>query len=82
LPELQAGTGEELTADHLRRITCPVTCLVGELTPQVVVDGTDRLVRFLPHARITRITGAAHAMHIDQPDQFVDAVRSAVVACV
>jgi pimeloyl-ACP methyl ester carboxylesterase len=31
------------------------------------------------HAHVTRITGAAHAMHIDQPDRFVDAVRSAVV---
>lgn len=82
LPELHAGTGEELTADHLQRITCPVTCLVGDLTPQLLVDATERLVRLLPQARITRIAGAAHAMHLDQPDQFVDAVRSAVVACV
>jgi pimeloyl-ACP methyl ester carboxylesterase len=79
LTELQAGTGEELTVDQLRRITCPVTCLVGDLTPQVIVDGTDRLVRLIHHAHVTRITGAAHAMHIDQPDRFVDTVRSAVV---
>jgi pimeloyl-ACP methyl ester carboxylesterase len=65
--------------DQLRRITCPVTCLLGDLTPQIIVDGTDRLVRLIHHAHVTRITGAGHAMHIDQPDRFVDAVRSAVV---
>ena len=80
MSELQAGTGEELTVDQLQRITCPVTCLVGELTPQVLVDGTDRLVGFLPQARIVQIAGAAHVMHIDQPDRFVEAVESAILA--
>jgi pimeloyl-ACP methyl ester carboxylesterase len=82
LPEIQAGGGEELTAEQLQGITCPVTCLVGELTPEVIVAGTDRLVRLLSHARIIRIAEAAHAIHIDQPERFVDAVRSAVVASV
>jgi len=80
LSELQAGTGEELTADQLGRISCPVACLVGELTPQVLVAGTDRLVGFLPQARIIQIVGAAHVMHIDQPERFVEAVESAILA--
>ena len=80
IPERQAGTGEELTEEQLQGITCPVTCLVGELTPEVIVAGTDRLVRLLSQARIIRIADAAHAIHIDQPERFVDAVRSAVVA--
>jgi len=80
IAERQAGTGEELTEEQLQGITCPVTCLVGELTPEVIVAGTDRLVRLLSQARIIRIADAAHAIHIDQPERFVDAVRSAVVA--
>jgi pimeloyl-ACP methyl ester carboxylesterase len=79
LCELQAGTGEELTPDQLRRIICPVTCLVGDLSPRFYVDATERLIRLVPQAHITRIADAAHAMHIDQPNRFVDAVRSAVV---
>jgi len=77
LPELEAGGGEELTVEQLQRITCPVTCLVGELTPEVIVAGTDRFVPLIPHARVVRIADAAHAMHIEQPERFVDAVRSA-----
>ncbi len=77
LAELKAGTGEELMGEPLQRIKCPITCLVGELTPQVFVDGVDRSVKMLSQARVVRIAGAAHAIHIDQPEQFVDAVTSA-----
>jgi len=80
LAELQAGTGEELTVDQLRQVTCPVTCLVGELTPEVLLGGTERLVRLLPQARVMQIAGAAHVMHIDQPERFVEAVESAILA--
>jgi len=80
LPELQAGTGEELTVEQLQRITCPVRFVLGELTPDAFVDCTERLTRILPQAGVTRIPGAAHAVHIDQPELFVDAVRSAVLA--
>jgi pimeloyl-ACP methyl ester carboxylesterase len=79
IPELQAGPVEEVSAERVQGITCPVTCLVGELSPDVIVAATDRLVRILSHARIIRIPDAAHAMHVDQPERFVDAVRSAVV---
>jgi pimeloyl-ACP methyl ester carboxylesterase len=80
LPELQAGGGEELTPERLQRISCPITCIVGDLTPEVILSGTDRLARILPRTRIARIDGAAHAIHFDQPQRFVDAVRSAVAA--
>jgi pimeloyl-ACP methyl ester carboxylesterase len=43
----------------------------------VFVISTDRLVRLISHARVVRVAGAAHAIHIDQPERFVDAVRSA-----
>jgi pimeloyl-ACP methyl ester carboxylesterase len=80
LPNLRADANEELTLDQLRRITCPVTCVVGDLTPEAIVACTDRLVEIVAHARVIRIADAAHAIHIDQPERFVDAVRSTVIA--
>jgi 3-oxoadipate enol-lactonase len=80
LAEMQSGSGEELTSERLAKIICPVTCLVGGLTPDSLVACTDRLLRFLPNARVIRIADAAHAIHFDQPERFVDAVRSAVIA--
>jgi pimeloyl-ACP methyl ester carboxylesterase len=78
-PEVQAGSGE-VTIEQLQGITCPVTCLLGELCHEVFVTATDRLVQVISHARVIRIAGGTHAMHIDQPERFVEAVRSAVVA--
>jgi len=78
-PEVQA-LGEELTVAQLRAITCPVTCLLGELSHEAFVTSTDRLLQAISHARVILVPGAAHAMHIDQPARFVDAVRSAA-AC-
>lgn len=79
MPEVQAGSGE-VTVEQLQGITCPVTCLLGESSHEVFATATDRLVQVISHARVVRIPGAPHAMHIDQPEPFVDAVRSAVVA--
>jgi pimeloyl-ACP methyl ester carboxylesterase len=79
MPEVSAASGE-VTVEQLRGIACPVTCLLGELSHEVFVTATDRLVQLIPRARVTKIPGAPHAMHIDQPERFVDAVRSAIAA--
>jgi pimeloyl-ACP methyl ester carboxylesterase len=79
MPEVNAGSGE-VTAEQLRGIACPVTCLLGELSHAVFATATDRLVQLISHTRVMKIPGAPHAMHIDQPERFVDAVRSAVAA--
>jgi pimeloyl-ACP methyl ester carboxylesterase len=75
--ELDAGTGEELTSECIGTIKCPVTCLVGELTPPAIVKATDRLSAMLPQASRTTIAGAAHAIHFDRPVEFVGAVQRA-----
>lgn len=78
MAELLAGPLEEVSTERVRGISCPVTFLVGELTPEAIVAATDRLIRLLPQARVIRIPDAAHAIHIDQPELVVDAVRSAL----
>jgi pimeloyl-ACP methyl ester carboxylesterase len=75
--ELDAGTGEELTAERIAAIKCPVTCLVGDLTPKPILNATDRLLDMLPQASRTTIEGAAHAIHFDRPAEFVQAVQRA-----
>jgi pimeloyl-ACP methyl ester carboxylesterase len=75
--ELDAGTGEELTAERIAAIKCPVTCLVGDLTPKPILNATDRLLDMLPQASRTTIEGAAHAIHFDRPAEFVQAVQHA-----
>lgn len=69
-----------MTVEQLRGIACPVTCLLGELSHAVFATATDRLVQLISHTRVMKIPGAPHAMHIDQPERFVDAVRSVVAA--
>jgi pimeloyl-ACP methyl ester carboxylesterase len=79
MPEIKAGSGET-TIEQLQGITCPVTCLLGELSHERFATATDRLVEVISHARVVRIPGAPHAMHVDQPERFVEAVRAAIVA--
>jgi pimeloyl-ACP methyl ester carboxylesterase len=75
MAELDAGTGEHLARDQIASITCPVTCLVGDLTPKAIVKATSRIDQMLPQATVKEINGAAHAIHFDRPAEFVEAVR-------
>jgi pimeloyl-ACP methyl ester carboxylesterase len=77
MADLDAGTGEELTAERIAAISCPATCLVGDLTPKPLWNATDRLLDMLPQASRTTIEGAAHAIHFDRPGEFVQAVQRA-----
>jgi pimeloyl-ACP methyl ester carboxylesterase len=77
MADLDAGTGEELTADRIAAIKCPATCLVGDLSPKPLLNATDRLLDMLPQASQATIEGAAHAIHFDRPAEFVHAVQRA-----
>lgn len=72
--DLDAGTGEYLTMDQIAAISCPVTCLLGELTAPAIANATRRIVESLPNVKLVEINSAGHAMHFDQPQAFVDAV--------
>lgn len=78
LAELDAGTGEELKPAELAKVGCPVKILVGELTPDVFRLAAERLHRALPKSELVRVPQAAHALHLDQPAQFVAQVHAAV----
>jgi pimeloyl-ACP methyl ester carboxylesterase len=80
MADLDAGTGEELTAQRLAGVTCPVTCVVAADTQPRLAARTTRIPRLITHARLERIEGAGHASFHDQPQRFAQVVLQAVSA--
>ncbi len=74
MAELDAGTGEHLTTEDIGSIACPVTCLLGGLSDPAIVAGTHRIMAMVPHARLVRVPGAGHALHVDRPGAFVETI--------
>ena len=70
LHELKTGTGEELTAERIRELRCPISAILGEDTPSVFVEATARLQRMLPQMRIARISGAGHIAVMTHAEDF------------
>ena len=63
-----------LDAEALRGIGCPVTFLLGELSPSWFdrcVEGGRELI---PDARVVRIPAAGHGMTFEQPEAVADAI--------
>jgi pimeloyl-ACP methyl ester carboxylesterase len=80
MADLDAGTGEELTAQRLAAVRCPVTCVVTSNTQWRMAARTLRIPRLIAHARVERIEGAGHASFRDQPKRFAHVVLQAVSA--
>lgn len=70
LNELDAGTGEQLSEEQLRRVRAPTVLLVGDLTPPVFQESTERVRALVPNATVRTVTGAGHAMQMDAPGAF------------
>jgi pimeloyl-ACP methyl ester carboxylesterase len=80
MADLDAGTGEELTAQRLAGVRCPVTCVVAGDTQRRMAERTLRIPRLIAQARVERIEGAGHASFRDQPKAFAQVVLQAVSA--
>jgi pimeloyl-ACP methyl ester carboxylesterase len=76
--EIDAGTGEKLTAERISSIRCPVTCIQAELSAPEFGGAVERVSKMIPHAKIKYISGASHAIHIDRPDEFVSVVSKSI----
>jgi pimeloyl-ACP methyl ester carboxylesterase len=72
--ELEAGTGEELTADMIARIACPTAIIVGERSRRMFHEAARRLVAALPSARLSKVAGADHMINVFQPDDLARAI--------
>jgi pimeloyl-ACP methyl ester carboxylesterase len=67
LAELNAGTGEELSAADVRRIRCPVTMLLGSRSAPMFARAAQLLERTLPQLRTATVEGAGHLMMLEAP---------------
>lgn len=70
LHELKTGTGEELTAERLRQLKCPIAAILGSESPPVFAQATQRLLAVLPQMRVNRIDGAGHIAVMTHPSDF------------
>jgi non-heme chloroperoxidase len=61
----------------IRSIRCPVTVIEGELSDPVFAKADAFVRHLLPQARLVSLPGAAHMVHIDQPERWVEAVAAA-----
>lgn len=60
---------------EIRAITCPVTIIEGELSDPAFPTADAFVRRLLPQAKLVSLSEAAHFLHIDQPQQWVEAVE-------
>lgn len=58
----------------IRSIACPVTVIEGELSDPAFVGADAFVLRLLPRARLISLPGAAHMLHVDQPERWIEAV--------
>jgi 2-succinyl-6-hydroxy-2,4-cyclohexadiene-1-carboxylate synthase len=59
--------------DRLHEVRAPVLVVAGERDPRYTALG-ERLVAALPDASLAVVAGAGHAVHLERPDAFLDAV--------
>jgi pimeloyl-ACP methyl ester carboxylesterase len=68
---------EHVPVRAVTSIPVPITWILGADSSPWMAGLHDRVVRRRPDIRTVRITGAGHLLHLDRPDDFVAAIRSA-----
>jgi pimeloyl-ACP methyl ester carboxylesterase len=63
----------------IRSIACPVTVIEGDLSDAAFPAADAFVMRLLSQARMVPLPGAAHMLHVDQPDRWVEAVATSAV---
>ena len=62
--------------DDLRRIKVPTLLIVGENDKAIRPSMAERILKFLPHARVARLAGG-HLVHEEDPRGVADAIEAA-----
>lgn len=75
LAELEAGTGEELSAADLSRIGVPVGIALGARSARYLLAATERCAAIFPSSKIHRVADGDHTMSLRQPDRLAGAIR-------
>ncbi len=62
------------TRAAIRSIACPVTIIEGDLSDPAFTAADAFVMHLLPQARKVSLPGAAHMLHVDQPESWVEIV--------
>lgn len=60
--------------DRLGSIACPTLILHGERDASRILEGSERLRRAIPGARLVVVPGAGHSPHLEEPARFIEAL--------
>lgn len=75
--DLGSGDGSHIPSEALATISCPVTCLYGDLSQPWFAKTTEAIPKLIPHAQVAVIRGTNHAFTFHQPGEFAQAIRDA-----
>jgi pimeloyl-ACP methyl ester carboxylesterase len=65
------------TRAAIRSIACPVTVIEGDLSDPAFATSDEFVMDLLPQARKVPLPGAAHMLHVDQPESWIEIVTHA-----
>jgi pimeloyl-ACP methyl ester carboxylesterase len=66
------------TRAAIRSIACPVTVIEGDLSDPAFARAVGFVMGLLPQARLVSLPGAAHMLHVDQPEGWVEVVTQRI----
>jgi pimeloyl-ACP methyl ester carboxylesterase len=61
--------------DEAARVKLPVLSVIGSETEPLFADGHELLRAWLPQLQVCRVDGAAHLLHLQQPDQVIRGIE-------
>jgi pimeloyl-ACP methyl ester carboxylesterase len=70
---------QAVSQQEVRSISCPVSCLVGEVSHGWYGRVARRVCNLNPRATLETIAGAGHFIHLDAPEAFIASITGAVV---
>lgn len=61
--------------EQTAKVKCPTLILKGALSESLGEEVLQRMLSLMPQAKVSRIAGAGHGIHNDQPEEFERVVR-------
>jgi pimeloyl-ACP methyl ester carboxylesterase len=73
--EMDQLTRFRLSREQLRRIECPVTCVMADRSDRAFHKSVRALLRHFPSAKVERVEGSSHMIPTDQPGRLAVVIR-------
>jgi esterase len=67
--------------DEIQAISCPTLLIRGELTDELSPEVYERMLKTNPKINGVQIPNAAHWVHFDQPEKFIETLKDFLDKC-